>query len=101
MLSHWKQEAQNGHITINGSFCKISKVFGNRLKSLEPARNKGFYKHTLKISVFILSTNIWIFFESVVSLCVFLKNWEVILPPLSRLEGNNRMRLCMVHHLLE
>ena len=95
MLSHWKQGAQNWHITKTVNFVKPANFFKNRLRSLEPARNKGFYKHTLKISVFILSTNVWIFFES------FILNWEIVFClPLSRLEGNKRMGLCIVRHLL-
>ena len=102
MLSHWKQGAQKWHTTKTVNFVKPVNFFKNRLRSLEPARNKGFYKHTLKISVFILSTNIWIFFESFISLSVFLKNWEIVFCLLlSRLEGNKRMGLCMVRHLLE
>ena len=39
-------------------FAKPGIFFKNRLRSLEPARYKGFYKHSLKLSVFIPSTNI-------------------------------------------
>ena len=42
MLSHWKQGAQNWHITKTVNFVKPANFFKNRLRSLEPARNKGF-----------------------------------------------------------
>ena len=41
--------------TVN--FVKSAIFVKNRLRSLETARIKGFYKHILKISVFILSQN--------------------------------------------
>ena len=75
MLSHWKQGAQNGHITKTVNFVKPGNFFKNRLRSLEPARNKGFYKHTLKTSVFILSTDIWISLK-VVFPCVYSSKTE-------------------------
>ena len=68
MLSHWKQEVQ---------FLKQETLFKNRLKWLEPAKKKVSYKQTLKISLFILSTNI-----RILNVCI-LKNLReaILLPP--------------------
>ena len=67
------------------------------MKTRSTEWTKGFYKHTLKISVFIFSTNIWIFFQSFLSLWVFLKNWAgLFFLPISILEWKKWMSLCTV-----
>ena len=54
ILSHWKQGAQNRHIQTMVHFGKPGNFFKNRLRSLEPSRSKGCYKHSLNILIFIV-----------------------------------------------
>ena len=52
-----KKGVQNRHITNNGSLGRTRNFFKNQLRSLVPPKYTGFYKQSLKISVFLKITS--------------------------------------------
>ena len=76
-LNHWKQGVQMNASKATAQFKEPSKFLKNYLSSLVPLRNARFYTSTLKTLVFIIFVNIWISFESVVSLWGALKKFNI------------------------